>query len=41
MGRQAEFIPLVKSAGRQDPTSKKILPKTQAEVQQQQAQKGS
>ena len=40
-GRQGEFIPLVKSAGRQDPTSKKILPKTQAEMQSQQQQKAS
>lgn len=37
-GRQGDFIPLVKSAGRQDPTSKKILPKTAAEMQQQQQQ---
>ena len=40
-GRQGEFIPLVKSAGRQDPSSKKILPKTVAEMQAQMQQKGS
>lgn len=34
-GRTGDFIPLVKSAGRQDPVSKKILPKTAAEMGQQ------